>query len=341
MKRLIAASLAILSLTACGSVPVKPALDLAASGKTLTKAASASLSEVSKDISAVAERQQVRSTLERCSAAIQAAAAKKPPVTPVCEPAQLPPDDLIEANRKLAALMYGRAEMFDALNGAYGALEAEANYKAGADMEGAITELGGTATQLAGLAQTAGLPPLPGLDLIVPMVAHVGGLAAERAQRERLIQASRAIRGAALATQAAVQGEARLYGAISVRIDDNRARVTDALIVAGFVDPKPAMQAFMSDMGVTLAPDLKVDNARLISMSRAVNLYRSHAAAKARAQSYLKLDAALGQLIKAHVKFEQDAASPSPDLDGAIAELKYWTDALGKLQAAAQPKDTP
>lgn len=337
MKPIILACLGVLGLAACGSAPVKPALALANSGKTLTVAASASLSDVSRDIAAVPERQQVRSTVERCLSEMQTAATQKRP--PACDPSPIPPDAVIESNRKLAALMYGRADMFSALTDAYGALEAEAHYDARSDMEGAITDLGGSAQRLSGLAQSAGLGALPGLDLIVPITAHLGGLMAEQAQKKRLVEASKAIKGAVTATKAAVHGEASLYARIASDVDANRAHVNDALLAAGLADPKPALNAFLAGLQTALPPDAKADDPRLISASRAVTSYDSYAASKARSQTYLKLEAALGKLIKAHEEFEADKTPNSFDIDNAVAELKFWGDTLARLQAAADPKE--
>lgn len=336
MRQLAIASLLALALGACSAAPSKEALELAAAGTKTTAAASLSLRGIATDVEALSERTVVEDTLSDCEIALRPRGPNDPAPLVTCAPGQLPSDETIEANRSLARVVSARVKMFDALGKAYGALDAEGSYDARADLEGAVADLGGAAKGLSGALAAAGSPLTAGIGLITPIATHVAGLAAQEAQKKRLKEASRSIKGAVTLTKEAVSKEAALYGSISVTLDKRKIALGDKLLRAGIVDPKPPVQAFVGELGLGLAPGLKADDPRLVATSRAVSRYRGHMASLVRRNAYLKLEAVLAALIEQHDAFEKEVDNSSQiRLDQAINELLFWADALAKLEAAS------
>lgn len=339
MKLQLLAGLGVLMLSGCAAVPQQEALDLAASGAKTTAAASASLQGMAKDVSALSERTLIEDTLVDCDVALRPRKPKAPPPPVSCAPGTMPSDATMSANRNLARVISKRSQMFDALGDAYGAFDAEASYDARGDLEGAIGELGQAGQNLSTAFAIAGSPlSTASLSAITPIAARIGGLSAQEAQKRRLIAASQSIKAAVKLSKDAVEKEAGLYAAIAGTLETRRTALIDRLLRSRMIDPKVPMQAFAADLGVTLSPDLKSNNPRLLAAARATARYRAHAATLARQQVYLKLAATLEKLAAQHDAFEKEVVNSSKlQFDQALAELQFWVEALAKLEAASDP----
>lgn len=307
----VVAGLAILSLTACVSVPKDAARALAKSGADTSDLAAREVRDLSGRLDRVEEFNVFTSTWETCAAA---------PGQP-CEPEQQSPDNA-QATEELILIINRRGAALSALGDAYRALSVEADYDAEGQLEGAVGTLTASVNAYADLVQ-------PGSGTLIggPLgtaITHGAGFWAREQQRQRLIAGSIRIRQALDKMRSALAGEIRLYSDLSKTFAGQEGATLEALYEAGLILRAPLLAPLAADMGVTLAPGAEQVLASNLNARTATQAYvraRANDSIRLQAQRYDAILRAFGKLAQAHADFEQARSPDMADLERAVVEI--------------------
>ncbi|NBW09624.1 MAG: hypothetical protein EBR82_16525 [Caulobacteraceae bacterium] len=329
-----AISFASLVLAGCASVPREPAAALAKAGQTTTAATQQSLEGVAKEVGGITERQLVRAAIVQCEATL--AQTPPPPVTQACIPPVWSPaaEQADLANQKLAAVIVLRTKAIGQLNAAYAAFQAEAEYGARTDLEGAISELSGTVNTLSGAVTALTGGAATPLLALAPIVQRLAGETADAAQRRRLMQASAALRQIDGRLVSAMTAESAVFENISATLLENRSRTADVLLASGFTSPLPTVSDFLARNDLGGLGDVKAADRRAVVAARTLTAYRARRGIVTANAVYEANIKALGELIQQHERFEKDEGVSLDSLTFTLGELTAWAELLSSLDQA-------
>lgn len=312
---------ALALLSACASAPREPAGRLADAGTQATGA-------LASDVRSLARRLEYGDVLDAFARTYYGCA----PDAPRCVP-QLAASPLYEERRQLADTIALRGQALSALQGAYEALEAEADYDGRADLAGAANEavsgvnsfaMAVSALPGAGAAKALISEPLQAI------ISYGAGILGDRSQRRRLLAASRDIRLVTARMRDALIGEANATATIMGEVENERFATREALLKANLISNAELLKPMTDELGVKVVPNADAIVAKSPTTQAAV---LAAVRAMSRADTiviqnrYRAAIDALNGLVRAHADLERKRPLSLADVERSLAELDA---ALGK-----------
>jgi hypothetical protein len=317
-----------LALAGCAAAPRAPAASLAAAGVKATGSFAAEVRRVEAQLDSAVVSDAFTATLELCS---------NPRLT--CTP-QLPSGAVSQRQHDLAQVVALRAQAIDALGAAYAALEAEAAYDGGADLQtaaetavGSVNSFAQAVGKLSGAAGPAALVSKP----IEGLIGFGAQLVGERRQRHRLLAASRVIAAATRRLRDGMQQEAGVFDSLADYLVEKRSAARIAMYQAGLTSGFDVVADMAKQLDIPLVPDAESRIAGSPALRAALEASLRGVARKEVFEVQDRYRAAVGALnglIASHAQFE--AKRPMP-----IADVEHFLTLLDASLAPPQPAPAP
>lgn len=321
LKRTIGATITTsLFLSACASVPYRPALSLANAGVATTSTFSTTVRTTATQVQYVDLTEAFVATYDYCAN----------PAIP-CAP-QVQSGAMVNLRQELVNVILLRANAIDALGKAYGALKTEAEYDARGDLVGAtnsaidgVNNFAAAALGIGGAAPAAAFIGEP-----LKQITGFGvGLLAGRNQRRRLLAGSEAIATATKRLRDALAVEAFVYYSLADYIEKSRTAAKIRMLDAGLVSSTDALIPMATNLG--LKPVSRVD--AVIAKSPQTKIAVT-AMLQAQSRADVQLDknkyqasiAALDALLRAHDELKKNQSVSLADVDRLLGELNALLD---------------
>jgi len=304
-----------LALSACATAPRSDNASLAKTGLEVTGTLAGDVNDMSKRLMQGDVQNAFSNTWDTCES--------KPSL---CE-AKVPSGELSAARRKLATTISARAKAVSALNGAYGALAAEAAYDARADASAAARNAIDAAQTYATLAGAGADTPL-----VASVVTYGAGLWADRAQARRLRDDNLKMANAVNLLAKGLAKEKADFERIADEIVQQEVEAHGALARSGLASAGQALDPLTSGLGVTLVKDpdaVLTKSASARAATQAVILASANGKTAALKARYSASLAALDELKRQHLEATDDKPldlsilnQRLSELDGLLAQLK-------------------
>ncbi|HEX2830775.1 MAG TPA: hypothetical protein VHP37_30855 [Burkholderiales bacterium] len=224
-----------------------------------------------------------------------------------------------------------RAAVLQRLAGVYGAFADLASFDNSAETQKALNELGGAINGYASAVKAS--PPLS--DAAIGVISTVGGLIAAEAQKRKLAEASREIRGRVAAFHTLLSAplvKEQQAGFQSMLLADRKAALV-LLWRAGVYEPSAIINDLGKDVGLTARDDAAaVVTTRADSMAglEAVVDWQIRRRHQQIERGYSTSVASLQRLVAEHEKFEQGQPMDLSQLRAHVEQLRKLAEQIAK-----------